>query len=772
MHARADWGPQYLYLSTPEIQPFDVSVRDGAGNLVTTATISNSQPFSFSLGSTDDTKTLVPENLLQQVLTDRGLVLDGPKRFYAYFRAHANNQYQAGDLTCKGRAALGKIFRIGHLDQRTIDNSDRANFVGVMASEDSTEIVLSDYDPKTDFRINGGDVEQPNPIKMTLNRGESAVFSMYIGDNDAQTPPNGFMGMLVKSTKPIAINCGSWKGAPVSFAANDIGIDQIAPLEQVGDEYILCRGNGSDVLEHPIVVAHFDGTDVFLNGSASPTITLAAGGFFVVPTSAFSAGGNMHIRASHPVFMYQMIGGIDSGDDQNRTAGLIFVPPISCAIPNTVDNIYLPNTIGNMRFDGGVMLVAMKDSAVTVFVDGQIKPIGAPSAVAGSPDFVTYRSLAIFSQNDNPKTIKVVAQGAIQVALFGRNNPASFAAFFSGFSKSVLKPKLTLKMIGDGVCPDTLVASGRFDGVQWMYEDSLLQYGADTIFIAYAPGNYIARGYLGVCRRTDFAADTIAAAFNSPAFPFFIEEPSCYGFADGQIKFGQPTGGLEPYSFSVDNGKTFSQNNQIKNLSAGAYTLVARDSTGCYNRPLKTEIGQPDSFGVKIEAVRLPVPLFPGNLVELKGVPDRPVVQAFWSPIDSIPCSEEPCLEYKISPIEGIYVDLMVIDSNGCPAKDRIFLEVTPNIFAPNAFRPNSNDNYSFTLFSRENVPIRHLQIFDRWGTAVFDKKNSLVNDLSAGWDGTFRGKNCLPGVYTWWAEVERVPGDVVFLKGDLTLIR
>jgi len=57
--------------------------------------------------------------------------------------------------------------------------------------------------------------------------------------------------------------------------------------------------------------------------------------------------------------------------------------------------------------------------------------------------------------------------------------------------------------VGDGVCPDTLVATGRFDGVQWYFADSLLQYGPDSFFVAYAPGQYIARGYLGVCRITD-----------------------------------------------------------------------------------------------------------------------------------------------------------------------------------------------------------------------------------------------------------------------------
>ena len=32
MHARAEWGPSFLYLTTPEQQDFEVEVRNGAGD--------------------------------------------------------------------------------------------------------------------------------------------------------------------------------------------------------------------------------------------------------------------------------------------------------------------------------------------------------------------------------------------------------------------------------------------------------------------------------------------------------------------------------------------------------------------------------------------------------------------------------------------------------------------------------------------------------------------------------------------------------------------
>lgn len=770
MHARDEWGPQYLYLSTPEKDSFPVDIRDGAGNLVATAVISNAAPYRISLGNSANSLALVPANLLHQPLQGKGLVMDGPKKFYAYYRVHAYTNNHAGDLTCKGRAALGTTFRIGHLLQEVNNNNRRSNFVGVMATEDSTTVTLSGFNPQTDFHFGGSDIQVGGPISLQLQRGESAVFSQYVNNNAAVQPPNGLMGALLQADRPVAVNCGSWVGAPVTVQAHDIGIDQIAPFENVGKEYILCKGNGSETLEHPIVVAHRNGTQVWLNGNATPEATLNAGEYLVVPTESYSAYGNLYIRSSEPVFVYQMIGGTDMGDDEMRTAGLIFVPPISCGIPNAVDNIYQPNLIGFMRFEGGLMITAMKDSSVQVRVDGNIVSIGSPSPVPGNPDFVTYRSLNLFSQSNTPNIISVVAEGAVQVAMFGRNEPASFAAFYSGFSKTI-EPNIELSLISDGICPDTLVATGLFDGVQWIYEDSVLHFGSDTFLIVHSPGRYVATGYLGVCLRTDFAADTANVLFVTPAFEHHLREPSCFGYSDGQIVFENPNDGIPPYQYSIDNGQHFFSKNNFENISAGEYKLVVRDAIGCHDRPLQVSIGQPDSFLVELVAKLLPNPLKPGARVDLEAIPERPVVATDWEPTDSTGCYN--CLEYTFHPQASTWVTVTVYDSAGCPATDRLFVQVEANVYAPNVFKINSDyGNDRFTLFSREPLPVRRLAIFDRWGEQVFEKHDFFTNSLADGWDGTFRGKMALPGVYVFWAEVEVLPGRVAQVQGDVTLVR
>ncbi|MCC6281077.1 MAG: gliding motility-associated C-terminal domain-containing protein [Saprospiraceae bacterium] len=770
MHARSEWGPQYLYISTPEAAAFPVTIRDGQGATVTTLMVSNTQPQRYSLGSSNDTYTLVPPNQLHIPLQDKGLVLVGPQKFYVNFRAHSSSQYQACDLTSKGQAALGTTFRIGHVVQGSSSSPSRSNFIGIMAVEDSTVVNLSGYDASVRFRIAGADTQVPGGVQITLQAGESTVISQYVSSSFIQQPPNGLIGTLLQSSKPVAVNVGSWTGAPVTDNANDVGIDQIVPFELVGEEYILCRGNGSLVLEIPIVVAHVNGTSVFLNGSTSPVAVLNAGQFFQVSTSQYTSAGNLYIRCSQPAFVYQMVGGTPSGDDQKRTAGLIFVPPISCGIPNAVDNIYQPNQIGSVQYDGGLMIVAMKDSLVTLRIDGAVTPLGNPDAVQGNPDFVTYRRLTLFSANNPPETASIVAEGAVQVALFGRNGAAGFGGFYSGFSKTN-KPTISLNIIGDGVCPDTLLATGRFDGVQWYFADSLLQYGPDSMFVAYSPGLYTARGYLGVCRRTDYVEDEVTAVFNSPEFPYSFEEPSCFDFSDGQILFGPPSGGLEPYQYSIDNGKTFSHLSTAMGIHAGDYKLVVRDSTGCYNRPLELTVGEPDSLGVTLIVAQIEEPVKPGDRVVLEAQPGREIVLHTWEPGDTTTCGA--CPRLTVRPQETTWYTVTVTDSEGCSASDRVQVVLEPNVYVPNIFAPASaTGNNRFTIFSKDPLPINWLRIYDRWGSLVFERNNIVTNDLSDGWDGSSRGQDQNPGVFIFMAEIEYVPGRKLFLKGDVTVFR
>lgn len=90
-----------------------------------------------------------------------------------------------------------------------------------------------------------------------------------------------------------------------------------------------------------------------------------------------------------------------------------------------------------------------------------------------------------------------------------------------------------------------------------------------------------------------------------------------------------------------------------------------------------------------------------------------------------------------------------------------------PDVFVPNAFSPNNDGhNDEFKVFL-PNISSGELSIFNRWGELLF-----RTNDLTQGWDGTFRGRGVPEGVYVFSVSGIGVDGSSVSRTGTITLIR
>jgi gliding motility-associated-like protein len=123
----------------------------------------------------------------------------------------------------------------------------------------------------------------------------------------------------------------------------------------------------------------------------------------------------------------------------------------------------------------------------------------------------------------------------------------------------------------------------------------------------------------------------------------------------------------------------------------------------------------------------------------------------------------------------------MIFDlGNGCDDTSSVDIEVNQvsSAWTPNAFTPNGDGvNDVFTVYGSVDVErIDRFLVFDRWGELVYEATDFAPNDLSAGWDGTFRGKNLNPAVFVYYVEYTTVDGDNAengnVLKGDVTLLR
>ncbi len=97
---------------------------------------------------------------------------------------------------------------------------------------------------------------------------------------------------------------------------------------------------------------------------------------------------------------------------------------------------------------------------------------------------------------------------------------------------------------------------------------------------------------------------------------------------------------------------------------------------------------------------------------------------------------------------DGIYT-LTVNDINGCVYTDDINVELAEDcfvtLFIPNAFTPNNDEHNRYFRTTGSYIKFFHMEIYDRWGELVY-----VTDDIDAHWDGTYGGKICPQGLYTY----------------------
>jgi gliding motility-associated-like protein len=431
LHSRdgSQISDQYIYMSTNETSAFQVTATDGSGNpyIGSPFTLSAATPVVIPMGTGQPTKMFLNLSDVNTVVSNKGIILEGTKDFYVSFRMRNTNH--AETIISKGRPGIGTSFRLGSLINETKD--DRKNFVAsVMATENNTTVKLSDYNPNVVFSSGTGLITADSQT-FTLNAGQSIVFTGYC---DVPANIDGMIGGLVTSNKPVAVNTGNALGGIESGKA-DLTLDQIVSASQIGTEYIFIEGNGSSLMENPLIVANENGTAIYVNGGATPVTTINAGQYYLVPNSYYqgsTTNKNIYVRASKPVFAYQLLGGGSSA----ATSGLNFIPPLSCFFQNAV-NIPAVDKIGSTVYTADLMILTYSNATITI--NGVAVPTSQAQAVLGNSDWVSYR---VGNQSGN---LNVVSTGPLAVGVFGFvGTAAGFAGYYSGFGSTPQDTNVTI----------------------------------------------------------------------------------------------------------------------------------------------------------------------------------------------------------------------------------------------------------------------------------------------------------------------------------------
>jgi gliding motility-associated-like protein len=254
---------------------------------------------------------------------------------------------------------------------------------------------------------------------------------------------------------------------------------------------------------------------------------------------------------------------------------------------------------------------------------------------------------------------------------------------------------------------------------------------------------------------------------------FTVNDLDCFGQNDGAIQV-QASGGAPPYSYSLNNGPE-QASNLFSGLSAGAYTLVTSDANDCTQTEAlvvnaafypSVELGDNISIELGDETV----------IQAVVNVPLDSILSVVWTPpFDTSECPS--CLTQVVTPFVSTTYSIEITTLNGCTDEDKVTVLVDRRrqVYIPNVFSPNlDGSNDIFTVYAKPGTvrTIRSLQIFDRWGDALFILEDFPPNSPTQGWDGTYRGSPMNPAVFVWMVEIEFMDGQVELYKGDVTIVR
>ena len=90
-----------------------------------------------------------------------------------------------------------------------------------------------------------------------------------------------------------------------------------------------------------------------------------------------------------------------------------------------------------------------------------------------------------------------------------------------------------------------------------------------------------------------------------------------------------------------------------------------------------------------------------------------------------------------------------------------------PVVFVPNAFTPGQGGVNSLLKVYTSGAVFFEWSVFDRSGEKVYES-----HDVTAGWDGTFKGKPSAMGVYTYYLKIVFDDNSSRHYKGSITLLR
>ncbi|MBC9930698.1 PKD domain-containing protein [Chitinophaga qingshengii] len=163
-----------------------------------------------------------------------------------------------------------------------------------------------------------------------------------------------------------------------------------------------------------------------------------------------------------------------------------------------------------------------------------------------------------------------------------------------------------------------------------------------------------------------------------------------------------------------------------------------------------------------------------GDVIRLMASGSSDIVKWQWSPTDYLDNPTSPFTNAAVR--KTTTYSITGTNQYGCTKSDVLRVDLICNtelIFIPNTFSPNGDGvNDIFYLRGKGISLVKSFRIFNRLGQEVFHRENIQVEDINAGWNGTFNGQPQGADVYIYFVEAYCDANEFFRLKGNVTLLR
>ncbi|HEX4877198.1 MAG TPA: gliding motility-associated C-terminal domain-containing protein, partial [Chitinophagaceae bacterium] len=239
---------------------------------------------------------------------------------------------------------------------------------------------------------------------------------------------------------------------------------------------------------------------------------------------------------------------------------------------------------------------------------------------------------------------------------------------------------------------------------------------------------------------------------------------SCDNTGNGSITINA-TGGIGPYSYSINNGP-FQSSNTFTGLTIGPKTITIRDA---YCGILTKTVTVPTRMSPTVNAGPDKT-IVEGDDVMLQGSSSGTPATINWTPAGTV-VSGGNTFGPVVKPQTSTTYTMTVIDANGCTSTDNALVTVLPYCLkVMNAFTPNgdgTNDRWIVTNNGGLCVTNVYVTVFNRYGGEIYVNPNYQNN-----WDGTYKGNPVPDGTYYYVINYTLFNGRKVTVKGDVTILR